>query len=134
MNLADVMDELGAALDTIDGLRVTAWPADRIQVPAAIVGYPISGTFDVTMGRGVDQLEIPVAVVVSRVSARAARDALAPYCDGSGASSVKAALQGATYTAASSVRVRGVEFDPFDYNAVQYLAATFAVDVYGSGS
>lgn len=134
MNLADVMDELGAALDTIDGLRVTAWPADRIQPPAAVVGYPITYTFDVTMGRGVDELQIPVAVIVSRVSVRAARDELAPYCDGSGASSVKAALQGASYTAASSVRVRSIDFDPFDYNAIQYLAATFTVDVYGSGS
>ena len=37
MNLADVMDELAARIDTIEGLRVHAFPPDNVAVPAAVV-------------------------------------------------------------------------------------------------
>jgi hypothetical protein len=46
------MDDLGAALETIDGLRVFPYWADKIVPPAAIVGFPESLDFDETMGRG----------------------------------------------------------------------------------
>jgi len=134
MNLADVMDELAAQLDTIDGLRVYSWPADAVQVPAAVVAYPDAYTFDLTYGRGVDQLAVPVYVLVGRISERTARDHLGAYCDGSGAASVKAVLEAGAYTAMSSVRVASATFEAITVNAIEYLAATFTVDVYGSGS
>lgn len=54
MNLAAVMDELGAALGTIPGLRVFPYWADRITPPAAVVGWPDPLTYDATMRRGSD--------------------------------------------------------------------------------
>lgn len=93
MNLADVMDEVAARVDTIDGLRVSAFPPDQVQPPAAVVTYPEEYLFDETYGRGMDRLTLPVIVMVGRVSDRKSRDQLAAYCDGSGARSLKAVLE-----------------------------------------
>lgn len=133
MNLAAVMEEIAVRLDTIAGLRVYAYPADQIQPPAAVVGYPETITYDVTMGRGVDRMEIPLFVLVARQTDRTARDELGPYLDGSGAESVKAVLKGVTWTAMSDVRVASVTVDVVTVAAVDYLAAVFSMDVYGPG-
>lgn len=134
MILSAVMDEMAVELDTIDGLRVFPYPADNIPAPAAIVGYPESLTFDTTMGRGVDMAVFPIFVLVGRVTDRTARDLLGVYCDGTGAKSVKAVLQaGKPWVAMASVRVASVEFTVVTVAGVDYLAAVFTVNVYGSG-
>ena len=102
--------------------------------PAAVVSYPETIDFDQTYGRGADKMTIPVVVVVGRASDRAARDALGAYCDGSGASSVKAVLESGTYTAFHTVRVESIEFDVVTIAAVDYMAALFDLDIAGSGS
>jgi hypothetical protein len=50
MRVAQVMDELGTALESIDGLRVFPYSADRVVPPAGIVGWPDQITYDATMG------------------------------------------------------------------------------------
>jgi hypothetical protein len=134
MNLADVMDELGTALGTIDGLRVFPYWADRITPPTAVIAWPDPLTYDIAMHRGGDQAEVPVIVLAGKVDARTARDVLARYCDGSGAHSVKAAIDGHTATAYDSARVIRVEFSVVTVSAVEYLAATFFIDVIGKGA
>lgn len=135
MILADVMDQLGDALATISGLRVWRWPSDTITPPAAIVSYPDRMALDLTYQRGGDRITIPIVLVVGKVSDRAARDALSVYCDGAGAKSIKATIDG--YDAATAyglATVTAVEFDVFTMNSIDYLAATFDVDVVGSGT
>jgi hypothetical protein len=135
MNLGDVMDDLAAALGTIDGLRVFPYWADRISPPAAVVAWPDPLTYDAAMARGADRAEIPVIVLAGRVDARSARDVLGRYCDGAGAHSVKAAVDGYdTATAYDSARVMRVEFGTIIVSAIDYLAATFYIDVIGKGA
>lgn len=134
VNVAAVMDEIAAELDTITGLRVFAYPPDNVPVPACVVGYPETITYDVTMGRGVDRIDLPVFVLVSRITDRTARDALGPYLNGSGASSVKQVLlNGKPWVAMSSVRVASAEIEAVTVGAVDYLAATFTVNIFGPG-
>lgn len=133
MNLAGVMDDLGAALETIPGLRVFPYWTDRITPPAAIVGWPEPLTFDATYFRGSDRAEIPIYVAVGKVDARSARDTMARYADGAGSYSVKAAVEAHAATAYGSARVMRVEFDVLTVAAVDYLAATFVVDLTGKG-
>lgn len=134
MNLATVMTELGAALETISGLRVFSFPPDTATAPAAIVGYPESLEFDGTYGRGMDRMMVPVVLVVGKVSDRSSRDELGAYCDGSGSRSIKATLDGyGSYTEADTVTVTAVDFDTFTLNGTDHIAATFLVDVAGSG-
>lgn len=134
MNLADVMDQIGDRLDTITGLRVYRYPADSIQPPAAVVTYPEEYLYDQTQRRGMDRITLPVVVMVGKVSDRASRDRLGPYLDVAGAKSFKAVIESGTYTAFDSVRVTGADFDIVQVAAVEYLAATFSLDIAGEGA
>lgn len=134
MNIANLMDELGAALEAIPDLRVFPFSVDKINPPAAIVGWPDPLTYDSTMARGSDQLTLPVFVLVGRFVARSARDTLAAYLDGSGAGSIKAVLDGGAYTACDSVRVATAEVQAITAGGVEYLGAVFDVEIFGPGS
>lgn len=134
MNIVDVMDQVATQLATITGLRVTAYPPDNVQVPAAVVSWPDSYTYDETYRRGMDRLTLPVLVLVQRTPDRVARSALAIYCNGSGSSSIKAVLESGTYTAFDSLRVESVAFDVVTFAGTDYTAATFSIDVVGSGA
>lgn len=134
MNLHNVLEAIATQLGTITGLQVHSFPPDAIYPPAAVVDYPESITYDVTYGRGVDRMTVPIVVLVGRVSDRSSREQLAAYCDGSGASSIKAVLEAGTYTAFGAIRVQSVEFDSYTWNGVDYAAALFTCDVSGSGA
>lgn len=127
------MDELAGALERIDGLQVFAYPPDRVTPPSAVVSWPTEVLYDQTMARGSDQQTFPVHVVVSQVDARSTRDNLAGYLDGAGAVSVKAALDSGIYTACDSVRVVKAHVEPVHIAGIDYLAATFDVEVIGRG-
>jgi hypothetical protein len=133
MILGTVMDELAASLDTIAGLRVFAYPPAKVTPPAAIVTYPDELIFDATYGRGMDRITLPIIVVVGKASDRAARDVLTAYCAGAGASSVKAVIEGGTYTAFHTVRVTRAEFDVVRIAGADYIAGMFDLDVAGQG-
>lgn len=128
-----MMDELGDQLDTIDGLRVYRCPPSSVSVPAAVVSYPEHIDFDASYARGSDDLTLPVVLVVGRPSDRGARSAIAGYCAGSGASSIKAVLEAGTYTAFDSLRVTSAQFDVVTVGTTDYLAATFEVRITGRG-
>jgi hypothetical protein len=134
MNLADVMDELGTALETIDGLRVFPYFADRIVPPAAVLAWPDPITYDETMGRGSDRETMHLFVMVGRFDARTTRDRLAQYLDGSGDTSIKAKVEGGTYTAFDSVRVAEVSVDSYTSAGVELLGADFTLDIIGQGA
>lgn len=137
MNLADVMAEVAEKLDIIVGLRVSPYRPDRITPPAAFPDLPERIDYDKTFRRGSDQVTLPVNVLVGKVSDRASHVAIAEYVAGSGQRSVKATLDSTdtnTYTSCDSVRVASVEFAIFAIGEVAYLAATFDVDIAGSGS
>lgn len=134
MDLAAVMDDLGAALGAIEGLRVTPYWADRISPPAAVVAWPDPLTYDTTMGRGSDRAEVPVVVLVGKVDTRSSRDAMAAYLAGSGPSSVKAAVEAYQASAYDSARVMRAEVGVVTVAAVEYLAGTFYIDIIGTGA
>lgn len=134
MKLEDVMAEVAARLDTIDGLRVSDTPVDAVNPPHAIVALP-EITFDLTYGRGADRYRMPVVLAVGKVSDRTAARRLAAYAAGAGTKSVKAVLEDDTtpYVAFDALRVESVDFDIIAWGAVDYLTAAFVLDIIGSG-
>lgn len=134
MNLANVMDQVAAQLEGVTGLNVFAFPPDSLTPPAAVVSYPETYTFDETYGRGSDKLNLPLVVVVGKVTDRGTRKELAAYCDGSGPKSVKALVESGGYTAFHSIRVTGIDFDAITIGGTDYMAALFTLDITGSGS
>lgn len=135
MNLNDVMDTVAAQLGRISGLRVFAYPPGSVTPPAAIVSYPDRIDYSQTYGRGMDRIpDLPVVVVVGKASDRTARDRVAAYVSGSGASSVKAVIEGGAYTTFDTVTVTSCDFDVVTIASVDYLAAMFHLDIAGPRS
>lgn len=131
-----MMDEIGEKLSTsIEGLRVFPYWADRVTPPAVVVGWPDPLTYDTTFVRGADEVEgVPVIVLVSQADKRSATVQLAAYANGSGPRSVKAAIEASAGTAYDSARVARAEFGVISVAGTEYLAATFYVDLIGSGA
>lgn len=135
MDLGAVMQAVADRIDTIADLRVYAYPPDVVQPPAAVVTYPGTYTFDATYGRGMDRIpDLGVVLLVGKVSDRASRDLITKWVKGSGATSVKAVIESGTYAAFDTVRVTQAEFDIISVAGVEHLAATFTVDIAGSGA
>lgn len=137
MNIAEVADEIGATLSTIDGLRVYPYNADKVSAPSAVVVLPDEIIYDATFGRGSDSLTLDVYVFVARIDQRTGRDALAAYLDGSGARSIKAALDNSdtvTYTTCDVVRVAKASVEPLVSGGVDYLGAVFTLEITGQGA
>lgn len=135
MNLNDVRLALADAVGAIDGVNVHSFYADRVTSPAAVVGWPDPYDYDLTMGRGTDTAVFPVLVLVSKNDAESAAVELGAYCDGSGARSVKAAIEahdsdGVYHEAV----VESVEFAVVTVAANEYLGAEFAVAITGNGA
>ena len=134
MILTDVMDALGSGLATIDGLRTRPYTEQRVTPPAVMVALPQRIDYDATMGRGSDEMIIPVVVFVGRTDAQSAHHALGLYVNGSGAQSVKAAIEahdaGGVYDFA---RVLDAQFLVMTMAGVELLTATFRVRIVGKG-
>lgn len=133
MNLADVMDELAARIETISGLQVFSFPPDHVSPPTAVVTYPETYTYDETYGRGSDRLTVPVLVMVGKASDRASKDQLAAYADGSGLKSIKAVIEGdgASYLdlpGGSGNYAQTPEHPTLDIAGNLWLAADVALD------
>jgi len=135
VNLDAVMTEIADRLKTIADLRVSDGPVDAINPPHAVVSLP-QITFDMTYGRGADRYTVPVVLAVGKVSSRAARTNLAPFVAGDGPQSFKQILEDETtpYVAFYTLRVETIEFDVIAWNSIDYLTATFILDITGSGS
>lgn len=130
------MDEVADRLRTIPTIsgRTYAWPPGTITPPAAIVAYPGPGTYDLSYGRGADRTEGSCLILLGRPSERSTRDLLTGYADGSGAESVKAAVDGdGDYASCDSVTVTGWDVDIVSVGGTDYLAAVFTLDIVGRG-
>lgn len=128
IDLAAVLDELAARLGEIAELRVYGYLADSVAPPAAVVAVD-EIRYDATMGRGADGGTFLVHVLVGRSSDRAATSALSPYVAGDGPQSIKAALEVAVDGPEISARVESATVATITVGAIDYLAATFTVDV-----
>lgn len=134
MNLADVMDGIGSALDTISGLGVYPYAEPNIYPPCAVVLWPDRIDYDAAMVRGGDRITLPVLICVGDVDSPSGRDDLAKYLDGSGPYSVKAAVESFASDSYDSARVQFVEPIAVPSGGVNYLGAQFTIDIIGRGA
>lgn len=130
---ADVMDELSGVLAEIPGVRVPPY-GGKVSPPAAVVTLPDTLTYDGSYGRGQDSMSLLIHLVVGALAARPSRDAASEFAAGSGPRSVKARLEAHAYTSCHTVHVASCEFNGVTFAAVDYLAATFTVNITGAGA
>lgn len=126
-DIGTVMDQVGTALAAITDLRVYDFPPKSAQPPFVFVDLPDGIEFDTAMQRGCDRVSLPVVVAVSDVVDRASRDAIAAYCAGSGAESIRQAIDNATI--GSTCRVQSVKFAPVTLAGNTFVGAVFTLDI-----
>lgn len=132
MNPTSVRTGLAARLDTITGLRCFDYVPDSLSPPAAVV-EPIEVVYDEAMARGLDFYRCYILVIVGRMSDRSSQDRLDAYVAGSGASSVKAAIEADKTLggACSSLQVAAALPRTIVVSGVDMIAYRFEVEVYG---
>lgn len=134
-SIVDIRDGLAANLATITGLRALSYMPDRVSVPSAIVGE-VGIVFDGAFARGLDTITISIRVYVSKASDRAGQDKLDGYLAGSGATSLKAAIQSDLTLggACQTLQVSAVSgYGVYEVGGTDYLGAEFTVTVYARG-
>lgn len=129
-NAATLLDTITAIRKVYDYIPDTAPPT-----PCGIVGN-VSVVWDEAMQRGLDSYSFEVYVVVSRMSERSGQDELDALLAGSGAGSVKAALEGGSPVrslngAVSTVRVTTATPISITMGGVDFFAYRYEVEAYG---
>ena len=132
MNPSQVRDGLKTRLQTITGLRAYDLIPDTVVPPCAIVGQ-LDFTFDIDNARGLDQAQVDVLVIVQRFSERAGQDKLDGYLAGSGASSIKAAIEGDRTLGGTvnTLRVTGAEAGTYESQGIQFLSYRYRITIWG---
>jgi hypothetical protein len=122
------------ALDTIAAIRTVYdyIPDTAPATPSAIVGN-VSIDWDDAMQRGLDAATFSVYVVVSRMSERSGADTLDSLLAGSGAGSVKTALEAGGNLGGSCSTMRVTRATPISLSmgGVEFFAYEYEVEAYG---
>lgn len=131
--LSGLRSGLATRLATITGLRTSSFVPDDPKPPIAVI-IPSSVSYDTTFGRGEDEYDFTILLLVSKVSDRNAQASMDAYCNPSGASSIKAAVEGDRTLGGTAFDCRVTEMRNYRQITVgdegtQYLSAEFAVHV-----
>lgn len=132
MTVSAIRTGLANRLATISGLRYAAVVPEDPNPPVAIV-IPSTITYDSTFGRAMDEYEFTILVLVGRVDSRTAQNLLDGYCNPSGATSIKTAIEGDRTLAGVAFDLRVTSMRNYQQTLVgdtTYLSAEFVVQVY----
>lgn len=133
--VSELRTGLATNLATIEGLRTTATVPDQINPPLAVV-IPNTITYDTAFARsGGDEYEFIVTLIVGRVDERTAQNRLDGFCSGSGALSVKAAIERDKTLGGKAFDCRVITLRNYNQIAVgdsMYLSAEFVVQVFSA--
>ena len=134
MTIDAIRTGLANNLATIAGLRVAAEIPDNPSPPIGIVALR-TVEYDQAFRRGLAVYTFVVTVVVGRAAERIAQRRLNDYCDNSGTSSIKQALESDKTLGGSAFDVRVVSMDnigSLQLSDATYLAAEFTVIAYAN--
>jgi hypothetical protein len=130
--IGSIQDGLAVNLATIQGLRTSSFVPDNPSPPIAIP-MPKGIEYDKAFGHGLHLYRYDVIVIAVRASERIAQSVLDAYCDPSGASSVKAAIESDRTLGgiAQTLHVgQRTDIKALQISETTYLAAYFDVQVY----
>ena len=132
MSPSQVRDGLKTRLQTITGLRVYDLIPEPVTPPCAVVGQ-LDLTFDIDNARGLDQANVDIYVIVQRFSERAGQDKLDGYLAGTGATSIKAAIEGDRTLggACQTLRVTSAESGTYDSQSNTFLSYRYRLTIWG---
>lgn len=132
--ISQIKAGLATRLATISGLRTFAYQPDQLNAPLA---YPMveQVLYHRTMFNGLNEIVFTVTVIVARPTERPAEASLDAYVSPTGASSIRAAIEG-DRTLGGIVDDCQVEqasgISSLSANDADYLSVDFTVRVYAS--
>jgi hypothetical protein len=132
VSISTIRNKLAVNLATVPGLRTSDYVPDDPKPPVAVV-MPPTIKFDTAMGRGLDEYEFIVTVIVGKQSERAAQRLLDSLCAPKGSGSVKTAIEIDRTLAGNVQDLRVTEMRRITsllIDQITYLAAEFTVQVY----
>ncbi|HSG63107.1 MAG TPA: hypothetical protein VLA24_16910 [Pseudomonadales bacterium] len=132
VSISTIRNKLAVNLATVPGLRTSDYVPDDPKPPVAVV-MPPTIKFDIAMGRGLDEYEFIVTVIVGKQSERAAQRLLDSLCAPKGSGSVKTAIEIDRTLAGNVQDLRVTEMRRITsllIDQITYLAAEFTVQVY----
>jgi hypothetical protein len=132
VSISAIRSRLATNLATISGLRTSDYVPDDPKPPIAVI-MPPTIRFDTAMGRGLDEYEFVVTVIVGRQSERSAQRLLDSLCAPTGLGSVKTAMESDRFLAGQCQDLRVTEMRRISsliIDQITYLAAEFTVQVY----
>ena len=129
---SQVRDGLKTRLQTISGLRVFDTIPENPQPPAAVVGQ-LDLNFDIDNARGLDFASVEIYLLVQRFDLRSGQDKLDAYLAGSGASSIKAVIEGDKTLggACSTLRVLSAEAGTYESAGILLLSYRYRISIWG---
>jgi hypothetical protein len=134
-SVSQIRQGIATNLGSISGLRVSAIVPDNPNPPVAFI-EPQGVSYDTTFGRGMDEFDFDVTVLVQRsTDVRTAQNLLDGYIQSSGSQSVKQAIELDRKLGGlvQDCRVTGLtSYGQATYGETTYLAAVFAVKVYSN--
>jgi hypothetical protein len=135
-SLTDIREALAANLDSIAGVQCSAYMLTNPTPPYAEV-VPVETVYDLAFGRGMDKYELTVRVLVGAVSDIGSQKRLDGFLAGSGAGSVKAAVESDLLLGGASLDLRVTKCSGYKAfgreGGVTVLGAEWHVEVYVEG-
>ena len=133
MNLETVAQELSDQLGTILSGRSTPYAPDTGSPPFGYV-FGQDAEPHQSYANGLTRLKCSVTVAVAKVPLEVAFKALSGYMSDTGDTSVKACLEGGTYTAFDTIIVTRSIVGEVNIGGVLYKGAQFDLDITGTGA
>lgn len=137
MNLSAVRSAIANAASSVTPtLNAYAYVPDAASVPGFYVGG-LEIDYDLTNGRGSDNITFSCLVFVSATSDQSGQAQLNDYLNGSGSSSLKTALESDPTLAGASYTVEVARAQNYGFHRIgeaTYLGAELVVNVSGRGA
>lgn len=131
-SVSAIRNRMAVNLARINGLRTSDYVPDNPKPPVAVV-MPPTIKYDLAFGRGLDEYEFVITVIVGKQSDRAAQRLLDSLCAPIGAGSIKTALEYDRFLAGECQDLRVTEMRRISsliIDQITYLAAEFTCQVY----
>ena len=129
--ISQIRTGLATNLAKVSGLRTSSFVPDQVNPPIAVV-IPQRIMFDTAFKRGLDTMEFTIMVIVGRADERTAQNLLDGYCNTTGATSIKTAIESDRTLSGVIQDLRVTELrniGPVVIGENTYLTAEFIVSV-----
>lgn len=131
-SITGIRTALAANLQTISGLRAGAVIPDLVNPPFALV-TPGTINYNRALSNGLTEYNFTITVIVGQVSSRTAQNTLDAYCQPTGATSIKIAVESDKTLAGNAYDLRVTNMRNYGSTTIgetTYLAAEFDLVVY----